>query len=121
VSERLALHLDRMLESANLAADYVRALSRNEFLLDRKTQQAVVLNLMVIGETVNRLQVDDPDFLAQHPALPWNAMRGMRNRIAHGYFDIDMAIVWETVQRDLPALIAQLSSLRPAGSDAKAP
>ncbi len=39
-------------------------------------------------------------------------MRGMRNRIAHGYFDIDMAIVWETVQRDLPALIAQLSSLR---------
>ena len=87
-------------------------MSRDQFLLDRKTQQAVVLNLMVIGETVNRLQVDEPDFLTRHPALPWSAMRGMRNRIAHGYFDIDMAIVWETVQRDLPALIAQLSSLR---------
>lgn len=121
MSARLALHLDRMLESANLAADYVRSLTREAFLLDRKTQQAVVLNLMVIGETVNRLQVDDPDFLARHPTLPWTAMRGMRNRIAHGYFDIDMAIVWETVQRDLPALVAQLSSLRAIGGEDKAP
>ena len=68
------------------------------------------------GETVNRLHDDDADFLVRHPTLPWSAMRGMRNRIAHGYFDIDMAIVWETVHRDLPSLIAQLTILRGADS-----
>ena len=115
MSERLALHLNRMLESAIQAAEYVHGMPREGFLADRKTQQAVVLNLMVIGETVNRLHDDDADFLARHPALPWGAMRGMRNRIAHGYFDIDMAIVWETVQRELPPLIAQLTALRAAG------
>lgn len=93
MSERLALHMDRMLESAIQAAGYVHGLTREAFLADRKTQQAVVLNLMVIGETVNRLHDDDAAFLARHPSLPWSAMRGMRNRIAHGYFDIDMAIV----------------------------
>ena len=42
-------------------------------------------------------------------------MRGMRNRIAHGYFDIDMSIVWETVQRELPALVGQLAAMRSDG------
>ena len=116
MSERPALHLDRMRESAIQAAEYVHGLSRDAFLVDRRTQQADVLNLMVIGETVNRLHDDDADFLVRHPTLPWSAMRGMRNRIAHGYFDIDMAIVWETVQRDLPSLIAQLTILRGADS-----
>lgn len=84
MSDRLALHLDRLIESASQAQDYVTGMAREAFLADRKTQQAVVLNLMVIGETVNRLHDDDADFLARHPTLPWSAMRGMRNRIAHG-------------------------------------
>jgi uncharacterized protein with HEPN domain len=118
VSNRLALHLDRLRESATQAQGYVTGMPRDEFLGDRKTQQAVVLNLMVIGETVNRLHDEDADFLARHPGLPWGAMRGMRNRIAHGYFDIDMAIVWETVQRDLPLLVERLAALRAAGDEA---
>ena len=105
MSDRLALHLERLLESATQARTYLQRITRDEFLADRRTQQAVVLNLMVIGEAVNRLHDDDDaDFLARHPALPRGAMRGMRNRIGHGYFDIDMAIAWETVPRDLPLL-----------------
>ena len=87
-------------------------MTRDAFLADRKTQWAIVLNLMVIGETANRVLEDDPAFVARHPTLPWAAMRGMRNRIAHGYFDIDMSIVWDTVQRDLPALIDQVVDIR---------
>jgi uncharacterized protein with HEPN domain len=113
VSDRTAVHLQRMLECAWLATEYARDMTRDAFLVDRKTQQAIVLNLMVIGEVANRLQEDDPAFASLHAGLPWTAMRGMRNRIAHGYFDVDMTTVWETVQRDLPALVGQLASIAP--------
>jgi uncharacterized protein with HEPN domain len=116
VSERIALHLERPRESATLAQGYLQGMTRAAFLADRKTQQAVVLNLLVIGETVNRLHDEDAAFLERHSTIPWAAMRGMRNRIAHGYFDIDMGIVWETVQRDLPALVGQLAAVRLDGA-----
>jgi uncharacterized protein with HEPN domain len=116
VSDRLQLHLERMLECAELAAGYATGMTRDAFLADRKTQQAIVLNLMVIGETAHRILEDDAAFAASHATLPWAAMRGMRNRIAHGYFDIDMSIVWDTVQRDLPALIGQVAAIRNRGS-----
>jgi uncharacterized protein with HEPN domain len=118
VSDKIALHLERLLESATQAQVYLQGMTREAFLADRRTQQAVVLNLMVIGETVNRLHDDDLAFLERHSTIPWAAMRGMRNRIAHGYFDIDMNIVWETVQRDLPALVGQLAALRPGADSA---
>ncbi|WP_294253377.1 HepT-like ribonuclease domain-containing protein [Propionivibrio sp.] len=51
------------------------------------------------------------DFLERHPEVPWRSMRGMRNRIAHGYFDIDPDVVWETVQTALPALLKQLPAI----------
>ena len=71
-----------------------------------------MLNLMVIGETANRILEEDAAFATRHAGLPWAAMRGMRNRIAHGYFDIDMGIVWDTVQRDLPELIKQILAMQ---------
>ena len=115
MSERLALHLERLRESATQAQSYLQGMTREAFLADRRTQQAVVLNLLVIGETVNRLHDEDAAFLERYSTIPWAAMRGMRNRIAHGYFDIDMSIVWETVQRELPALVGQLAAMRSDG------
>ncbi|NKD86668.1 DUF86 domain-containing protein [Haematospirillum jordaniae] len=51
-------------------------------------------------------------FVAEHPEVPWRSMRGMRNRIAHGYFEINLCVVWDTVQECLPELIEQLRLLR---------
>lgn len=51
------------------------------------------------------------EFSGAHPQIPWRNMRGMRNRIAHGYFDIDLDVVWDTVTIALPELILQLKSL----------
>ena len=51
-----------------------------------------------------------PDFAALHPETPWRNMRGMRNRIAHGYFDINLEVVWQTVQTALPDLLMNLPS-----------
>ncbi len=109
--QRLADWLNDMLEAIRLARRYVEAIDKVQFLSDRKTQQAVILNLLVLGEAATRIVNADPVFPVQHPEIPWTQMRGMRNRMAHGYFDVDLEIVWDTVQESLPALERQLIEL----------
>jgi uncharacterized protein with HEPN domain len=108
---RLADYLSHMLEAARLAREYVEGVVKADFLKDRRTQQAVVLNLITIGEAASRIVSDHSDFAAAHLEIPWAQMRGMRNRMAHGYFDIDLNIVWETVKSSLPELERQLLPL----------
>ena len=100
-----------MLESVELALPYVEGLSLADFLADRKTQQAAILNLIIIGETATRIERDFPAFALANSHIPWKSMRGMRNRIAHGYFDIDLATVWDTLQLALPELKKQLQAV----------
>lgn len=71
-----------------------------------------MLNLIVIGEAASRLLRAYPGFDEQHPGIPWRSIKGMRNRIAHGYFDVDMTVVWQTVIDSLPNLIADLERIR---------
>lgn len=108
---RLEDYLEHMLEAARLALSYVAGLDRNVFLADKRTQQAVILNIVVIGEAATKISNEYPDFITQHTSVPWKNMKGMRNRIAHGYFDIDLDIVWATVQTALPPLVDQLTVL----------
>src|SRR6266436_6004727 len=105
---RLDNYLGHMLEAAQLARQYVEGVSKDEFLTDRRTQQAVVLNLMTIGEAAARIVNECKEFAAAHPEIPWAQMRGMRNRMVRGYFEIDLNIVWDTVQSSLPELDSQL-------------
>ena len=105
---RLNTHVAQMLESIELAMSYVEGLSQDEFIADRKTQQAAVLNLIVIGEIATKIERDFPEFATTHSHIPWKSMRGMRNRIAHGYFEIDLSTVWDTLKTALPELHAQL-------------
>jgi uncharacterized protein with HEPN domain len=100
-----------MLEAVRLAREYVVGISKDDFLQDRRTQQAIVLNLITIGEAASRIVSEHKDFAAAHPEIPWAQMRGMRNRMAHGYFDIDLSIVWHTVQSSLPELERQFGVL----------
>jgi uncharacterized protein with HEPN domain len=104
-------YLSHMLESARLAREYVQGVSKEAFLKDRRTQQAVVLNLITIGEAAARIANECKEFAAANPQIPWAQMRGMRNRMAHGYFDIDLNIVWDTVQSSLPQLEAKLTEV----------
>lgn len=67
-----------------------------------------MLNLITIGEAASRIVTEHKSFATTHPEIPWAQMRGMRNRMAHGYFDIDLSIVWDTVQSSLPELERQL-------------
>ena len=75
------------------------------FACDRKTIDAVVRNLEVIGEASTHVLADVQE---QYSDIPWREMRTMRNLLSHAYFIIDTDVVWKTVQEDLPGLIAGL-------------
>lgn len=112
--ERVHTLLDQVEEASRPATSYVEGLSKTEFLEDSRTQQAVAMNLVIIGEAVSRLETRFPEFLARFPEIPWRSMRGMRNRIAHGYFELDMEIDFDTVQTELLRLSQNLPALRAA-------
>jgi uncharacterized protein with HEPN domain len=97
-------YLEHMLDAVRLARSYTEGVSKEDFLEDKKTQQAIILNLMVIGEAATQIANDYPIFVTENPNLPWREIRGMRNRMAHGYFEINLEVVWDTVQLSLPEL-----------------
>jgi len=89
-------YLDHMQQAAGDACAYVDGLSKVDFTSDKRTQQAVVMNLIIIGEIAAKVMDRHAEFAAQYSDVPWRSMRGMRNRIAHGYFDINLDVVWDT-------------------------
>jgi uncharacterized protein with HEPN domain len=110
-------YVAHILEAIRLVGSYVVGMEREAFLADRKTQQAVILNILVIGEAATQLINTYPDWVARHPEVPWRQIRGMRNRMAHGYFDINLDVVWDTVQQSLPALENDLQAILSAESE----
>lgn len=104
-------YVAQMVESAQNASAYVEGYSREDFIADKRTQQATVLNLLLIGELAGKILSSDATFAQQHAAVPWRSMVGMRNRIAHGYFEIDLDVVWQTVESALPDLLQKLEPI----------
>lgn len=109
---RLADYLDQMHQAVADACSYVEGLTKDEWAADKRTQQAVIMNLVIVGEVASRVLLHFNEFTQRHAAIPWSNMRGMRNRIAHGYFDIDLDVVWETVQKALPDLLRELANVK---------
>jgi uncharacterized protein with HEPN domain len=90
-----------ILAAVHAVAAYTDGMDYGDFLADMRTRDAVVRNLMTIGESVRWI----PDVvLSEHPEVPWRTMRGMRNVVVHEYFGIDDRILWQTVRGDLPPL-----------------
>lgn len=106
---RLPDYIRQMVTAAADALTFTEGMAEDDFLADLRTQRAVVMSLMIVGEAASRIVSEHPDFADAKAAIPWRGIRGMRNRIAHGYFDIDLHVVWTTVQAELPALIEHLS------------
>ena len=117
---RLADYLDHMQQAATDAFTFVHGMAQDDFRQDRRTQQAVIMSLIIVGEAATKVMDGYPEFAKTHAQVPWRSMRGMRNRIAHGYFDINLDVVWDTVQTALPQLLEQLASVRPL-ADGEAP
>jgi uncharacterized protein with HEPN domain len=94
-----------MVEAVERILDYTASHSLETFVNDQRTVDAVVRNMEVIGEAARH--VDDVT-AARCPDVPWADIRDMRNLLIHEYFGVSVAIVWETVTRDLPRLGASL-------------
>lgn len=78
---------------------------------DHKTQAAVIRNIEIIGEAANRIHNQAPELVTANPSLPWHEMRGLRNRMIHNYFDVNVDVLWGTVKTDLPKLKQQIEKL----------
>jgi uncharacterized protein with HEPN domain len=110
--ERLEDYLAHIVEAIERATSYVQPLpDRAAFEQNPQVQDAVVRNIEIIGEAANQINRMAPEYIAQHPALPWDDMRDMRNIVIHAYFDVDLEIVWQTVHEDLPKLKQQIDHL----------
>jgi uncharacterized protein with HEPN domain len=104
VELRLRHMLDAAREARQLTADRARA----EFDDDRTLKLAIVRLLEVLGEAAARVP---EDFRSRHPRLPWAEIVGLRNRLIHGYYEVDYDVVWQILQEDLPPLVERLSGL----------
>ena len=111
---RLPDYLDHMRQAIADAQSFTDGMAQVDFEQDKRTQQAVVMSLIVLGEAATKVMDQHPVFAGEHSHIPWRSMRGMRNRIAHGYFDINLEVVWDTLQTALPALKTQLDALSSA-------
>jgi len=117
--DRTATYLDSMKRATTKAIAYTAGSSLSSFLADDRTQAAVAMCLVVIGEGANNLALRAPEFVAAYPDWPWDRIRGLRNRIVHGYDALELSVIWSTVTDYLPALLAAIEAigeLDPRGS-----
>jgi uncharacterized protein with HEPN domain len=103
------LYLTEILEAADRAIRYC-ADGRGAFFADQKTQDAVVRNIEIIGEASKQLS---PTTRAARPDIPWSKIAGTRDRLIHGYYRVDLEIIWEIVESELPRLREAVAGLLP--------
>lgn len=104
------IRIEDMIQAAERALGYVQGITYEQFAADRRTVDAVSYAIVVIGEAASALKDAGPSLA---PEIPWADIRGMRNRVTHEYFGVDVKVLWETVREDLPPLIASLRSVAP--------
>jgi uncharacterized protein with HEPN domain len=95
-------------EAVHRIVDYTAGMSWEGYIVDYKTQDAVVRNLEIIGEAAKSIS---DDLRNQYPEIPWKDMAGTRDRLVHHYFGINQEIVWEIVRQDLLPLLKQIEAL----------
>jgi len=104
----IRLLIDDMLEAIGRIEQYTKNISFDNFSNDQKTIDAVVRNLEIIGEAANRLP---EEFKEKHSDVEWYKIVGLRHRIVHEYFGIDIQIIWQILNNDLPVLRKDLSRI----------
>ena len=106
---RVPEYLQHIIEAIDRATGYVAGMDATAFEQDTRTQDAVIRALEIVGEAANKARVADPTLQDTAPEIPWDVMYGMR--IVHDYFEVDLDVVWQTIQRDLPELRPRIVQL----------
>lgn len=108
--ERDAATILDLLLAASRIGDFIAGLDFESFCADLKSQSAVTLQILILGEAAKRLS---PELRARHSTVEWSGMMRMRDKLIHHYEDIDPAELWKTATLDVPALVSALEPLRP--------
>ena len=104
-------YLKHILQAIERIERYTADMGEHNFLASELTQDAVIRNFEIIGEASRNIARNCPEFAAAHPDLPLLNAYEMRNALAHGYFRVDLEIVWKTIQNDLAALRRQINAI----------
>ena len=102
------VRLRHMLDAAREAQGFAATRSRSDLDHDRQLLLALVKAVEIIGEAATRVSIETR---LEHPEIPWQDIVAMRHRLTHGYYDIDLDIVWSTVTEDLPPLAEELDAV----------
>ncbi len=93
---------------SNASKSYIRGVNEKKFKDDLMRQDAIMLQIEIIGEAARNIS---DEFQEQHTEIPWSEMIGMRNKIVHDYFEIDVSKIWDTAKNDIPPLKKAVSRL----------
>lgn len=95
-------------ESISRINSYIGGLSYEDFFKDTKTQDAAARNLEIIGEAAKNIS---GDFRRRHPQVPWKELAGLRDRLIHHYFGVNLDIIWSIIKDELPGLLQQIQAI----------
>ena len=103
-----------MVQACRNILEWTAGMDLRAFHTDHPIQAAILHEFMILGEASKRLS---PAFKAEHPELAWKEVSGMRDRLIHGYFNVDLTLVWDAVCQDIPDLLAVLNRVLPPLSE----
>lgn len=109
--KNLSVYLKEILQAAKYIQKYTQDITYEQFCNNRKTTQAVLMCMFIMGENANRLLNIHQDFIKETSDLKWEDMRDMGKKIVHCYFEIDMEAIWNTASQSIPQLINKISLL----------
>ncbi|MDX1402522.1 MAG: HepT-like ribonuclease domain-containing protein [Kiloniellales bacterium] len=100
-----------MIDAIEEALSFIHGKKKTDLACDRMRTLSLIKEIEIIGEAATKVT---EVFQKKHPQIPWQVIISTRNRLIHGYFDIDLDIVWETVTEDLPILLKELRKITAA-------
>ena len=105
-----SVYLRHILDAISRIEEYTRDITYEDFLTSNLRQDGVIRQIEVIGEAAKKVS---PELKGQHPEIPWKDIVGMRDKLIHDYFGVDLDAVWDTARKDIPRLKTQVAELLP--------